>query len=393
MAEGLARRSRVPVWVVLLASCGTSRGPREDLADALTGASDGVPAVAVDASADGLTDTPSVTPIDAGAPPSDVSAAPPEVEEVRIPDAAAEASEASAASPDTPVHETGATDPLACTVDVASGWSTVPEASGAVRFPDGRLLVVADSGHFGKALWILPDGRELPVTLPLDGPRDAEGRPTDDDLEGLSLGPDGDLFGLTSAGWLRRWRRVGDTLELVGASTPLAPDEALACASRAVNCGPNYEGLCLRPGVVPIDAPRGDSPPANPNECVGFAASKARGELVCLVWVADLDDGPPRLRATALALPTGLPPDQLSDCAFPTERVGEAVLLAGNLYAGSGLWWFSPASGALTPTGVTGPPNQEAIVATGRARWRAFGDLQSLSPNSPWLDFACGDGS
>jgi hypothetical protein len=285
----------------------------------------------------------------------------------------------------------------ACEEADASGWLGLPEASGAVRFPDGALLVVADSGLHGEARWVRPDGTEAAVRLPLDGPRGAGDLPTDDDLEGLSRGPDGDLFGITSAGWMRRWRRVGEAFEQVGEAWPLSPEETLACASRAVNCGPNYEGLCLRPraasppssgGTMGAGAGRADGGTAD--ACLGFAASKARGALVCLV-----EDARGLLVASGLELPTGLPADQLSDCAFPeaSDAVGPSwLLLAGNLHASSGLWWFDPARGpeSLQATGVNGPPNQEAVVALGAGRWRTFGDLQGFSPTSPWLDLRCG---
>lgn len=380
-----ARRISRLGCLAFIAGCGTSQAAPDAAAPA--------PDAAV-APADATAPAPdAVVPADVTVAPADVDrpapdATPPETD-------APDASTPEADAPEGAGDVTGGADVTdapdsgvsRCEVTAEGGWSTIPEASGAVRFPDGRLLVVADSGHHGRALWIGPDGVETPLTLPLDGPRDAEGRPTDDDLEGLSLGPAGDLFGLTSAGWLRRWRRVGDGFELVGASTPISDSEALACASRAVNCGPNFEGLCLRPGP---DATPPPVAPVEPSGCAGFAASKARSELVCLAWTADPAGGPPRLLASGLVIPTGVPADHLSDCAFPSAPEGAgALMLAGNLYAGSELWWFEPASRSLSSTGLTGPANQEAVTSTGPGRWRAFGDLQSLSPASPWTDLIC----
>ena len=43
----------------------------------------------------------------------------------------------------------------------------------------------------------------------------------------------------------------------------------MVCPGKKVNCGRNYEGLCLAP------APR--SP-----DCIGFAASRADGHAYCL---------------------------------------------------------------------------------------------------------------
>ena len=357
----MARTPLTLLWALLVAACGAPQR------------------------ADGalVPDAPPANSADVGVKP-DVPVAP-APDAAAAPDAASERADAASAGPEVtePPEDASGPGPGRCVQAVDSGWHGIPEASGAVRFPDGRLLVVADSGHHGRALWTGPDGVETAVTLPLDGPRDAEGRPSDDDLEGLSLGPDGDLFGITSAGWLRRWRRDGEAFVQLGASAPIAVDERLACASRGVNCGPNYEGLCLRPA----------SPAATASglaACAGFAASKARGELVCLAFAAPRDGEAPRLVATGLVVPTGIPADQLADCAFPPAEAGvDGVLLAGNLYAGSELWWFDLASQTLGPAGASGPPNQEAVAFLEGGRWRAWGDLQSLAPNSPWQDLTC----
>jgi hypothetical protein len=92
-----------------------------------------------------------------------------------------------------------------------------------------------------------------------------------DDLEGLSVLGD-DVYAITSSGWMRRWRRVADDWELTLADPayPLGGDD-LVCAGRGVNCGKNYEGLCLRHDQVAD------------GECAGFAAAKADGNLYCLV--------------------------------------------------------------------------------------------------------------
>ncbi|MBK9034418.1 MAG: hypothetical protein IPL61_24650 [Myxococcales bacterium] len=133
----------------------------------------------------------------------------------------------------------------------------VPEASGAAWLAGpGRLLVVADSGHDGEYIEVDAAGAiEARGQLPLGT--------AGDDLEGLAL--DGDrVWGLTSAGWLRAWRRTdaGYTLEV-----SYALDDA--CPPTSVNCGANFEGLCLAP------RPLADG-------CDGYAASKQAGRLVCL---------------------------------------------------------------------------------------------------------------
>ena len=52
------------------------------------------------------------------------------------------------------------------------------------------------------------------------------------------------------------------------------PDDE--CTVDAVNCGNNYEGLCLEPAAT-----------AALGGCAGYAASKATGDLVCLVADGD----------------------------------------------------------------------------------------------------------
>ncbi len=137
-------------------------------------------------------------------------------------------------------------------------------------------MVVADSGHDGEYLVIDDaDGRVLDSgKLPL-------GAAGGDDLEGLTS--DGDrIWAITSSGWLRAWRaRPTGGFELVVAAYRV--DDEDPCPVDAVNCGLNYEGLCLAPAVVPAAALGG---------CRGFAAAKATGDLVCLVadgdrWRAD----------------------------------------------------------------------------------------------------------
>ena len=133
----------------------------------------------------------------------------------------------------------------------------VPEASGAAWLPDAqRLLVVADSGHDGTYVEVDAAGAIVGRgRLPLGD--------AGDDVEGLAR--DGDqVWGLTSSGWMMAWRRAGDGYGLTAA---FALDDT--CGRTTVNCGANYEGLCLAP------RPLADG-------CDGYAAAKATGELVCL---------------------------------------------------------------------------------------------------------------
>ena len=133
----------------------------------------------------------------------------------------------------------------------------VPEASGAAWLPDrARLLVVSDSGNDGAYVEVDAAGEvQARGRLPLGT--------SGDDVEGLAL--DGDrIWGLTSSGQLLAWQRSADGYTLVDGG----PLDA-TCGPTTVNCGANYEGLCLSP------TPLADG-------CDGYAAAKATGALVCL---------------------------------------------------------------------------------------------------------------
>lgn|GEM_PF-1445286 len=270
---------------------------------------------------------------------------------------------------------------LGCRGTSQDGWLPLPEASGALRFPDGDSLIVSDSGNDGFAVLLGADGVMKTVRLPLDGPTNAQtGAHTDDDLEGLDLGLGGKIYALTSAGWVRSWTRAGIAFTLDGASYPISDDETFACATRAVNCGPNYEGLCLRSGA---------SAPTAVGSCDGYAASKARGELVCLRW----DDAGRLAVVPEKTITLGLEVDVLSDCAFLPRAEGQeadVILLAGNLFSGSAVWLWREADGTLLPTPIAGAANQEALLDRGAGGFWSLGDLQNFSEESPWLSFECG---
>ncbi len=145
----------------------------------------------------------------------------------------------------------------------------VPEASAAVWLSGAEsggadvVLVVADSGHDGK--YVEVDAKDGHVVrhgkLPL-------GSGASDDLEGLAT--DGvRLWGITSAGWVRAWVRNGDRFRLVLGPYPIEAHHT--CKRDGVNCGHDFEGLCLRPAGKP-DA----------QGCVGFAAARAEGALFCV---------------------------------------------------------------------------------------------------------------
>ena len=150
--------------------------------------------------------------------------------------------------------------PFAEAVDLA-------EASGAVYVPGAVpfLLAVGDSGTSGayaeldaESGTLLGRGR-----LPLD-----EG--ASDDLEGLArIGTV--FYALTSSGRVRHYERTAEGYRQLRPAYPIGSGKHVCRDPLAINCGPNYEGLCLDPAAAPGP------------ECAGFAASKADGHLYCLV--------------------------------------------------------------------------------------------------------------
>jgi hypothetical protein len=224
--------------------------------------------------------------------------------------------------------------PLDCTPLPFAESSPVPEASGAAWLViDGKLalVVISDSGNDGAYAIVDPDDGKTREEgkLPLDG--------RDDDLEGVAT-RDGKLYGVTSPGWMRVWKRVEHGFELVDGPYPLGPvdlpdkrsklgadppeGDGMVCSQRASNCGRNYEGLCI--------SPDGKS---------AFVAAKADGHLYALVekdgkYVADHG------KAIAIARP-----GVIADCAFSDDGslfVGSNLFDAGRIYRVTG--WQDPAT-------------------------------------------------
>jgi hypothetical protein len=252
----------------------------------------------------------------------------------------------------------------------------VPEASAAAEvelLPGVRgLLVVSDSGRKGAAvLWEMPGGPPRSLDLPLDGA-------ASDDLEGIAwvagAGPAGQgaLYTLTSSGAVRRFVPDGrGALRRDQDAYPLGPSPQACLNLHDVNCGRNYEGLCLRP--------RGTSA-----RCAGYAASRKSSELECLVWDGD------RLVADALwpplALPS-IPPGALSDCAFGAEAgpARATLLVTTNVHGGSTSYRVTEPSGALTPLDVAGTLSNEAIAVDRDGALYQLADLdREPSPASRW---------
>jgi hypothetical protein len=255
----------------------------------------------------------------------------------------------------------------------------IAEASGATLLSiDGhdRLLVVGDSGTHGAYLLLDPeDGTVLERgALPL-------GEGAGDDLEGVAV--EGDrIVGVTSAGWLRAWRRVAGGFALIDGPYPVAkvdprlparpklgglgatPTDSMACAAHGVNCGKNYEGLCLTPGDGP---------------CAGWLAAKADGHLWCLARDGD------RLRADRTHSIAVTTPDVLSGCAH--EPASDALWLATNGFDGAVYrvtGWRVPAEARVERIELPGGLFPEAIAVRGEVIWR-FDDLsQPPSPAGRW---------
>lgn len=242
----------------------------------------------------------------------------------------------------------------------------IPEASGAVWLElDGvlSLLVVADSGHDGE--YVLVDAKTGAVRerghLPLGSPGD--------DLEGLAVRGD-KLWGLTSSGWLRAWVRRGQGFELVAGPTAIGPlgqhgqhgakKHAMSCEPTRVNCGRNFEGLCLE------RAPRRQ----DRNACVGMAASKADGKLYCVI---ERGEGLEIDGSRHLDLTGG---HKLGDCAIEGEVlwVGSNMLELNQVRRVVG--WRTPETAMVEELGTLGAGSGEVIAVFGTDVYR-LSDLQN----------------
>jgi outer membrane protein assembly factor BamB len=254
-------------------------------------------------------------------------------------------------------------DPPACEPLPFALSTPVPEASGAAWLEiDGKpeLVVVSDSGNHG-AYGIVDPGTGATIetgTLPLSSE-------ASDDIEGLAA-RGGEIYGLTSSGWIRVWRRRTRGFDLVGKPYPLGPvdlpdrknndrppkTDGMVCSGPAVNCGRNYEGLCL------ARAPHSAA-------CIGFAASKADGHLYCLT------EGAGKLvvhRDRSIAVSR---PGTLADCAFgddDTLWVGNNLFDLGNVYRVA--HWDDPAHATVAPVGALAIGFPETIAARGDVVYR-----------------------
>lgn len=223
----------------------------------------------------------------------------------------------------------------------------VREASGAVWVPasyglPAHVVVVGDSGTKGAFAVVDAEQGQLlgRGNLPL-------GEGVSDDIEGLARA--GETYhALTSNGRVRSYRRSGAlAFELLGAPYPLHPELVCPSPTRS-NCGYDFEGLCLAPT------------PAPGNGCDGYAASRARGTLVCVAIRPDGTLAGEPGRSLALA-----PPMVLAGCAVAPE--GDLLYAGLNGFAGNAVIrvrdWRDPATARVEPLGPAGTGFCEAVAA------------------------------
>ena len=251
-----------------------------------------------------------------------------------------------------------------CTRQAFASPLPLAEASGAtyLAHPETPVLLVAgDSGTGGAFLELDPATGAVLASgrLPL-------GRGASDDLEGLTAIGD-TIYGITSSGWMRHWRRhparpAARRYELVRGPYPVAKpgrdDAGLVCASaREVNCGRNYEGLCLR------------DPPDPAAACAGFAVSKADGALYCLTLERD-----GAVRAHAEDPIVVAPPETLTGCDFAPaaarargrDQAADLVWVGSNAFGANRVFtvsgWQAPASARVALVGMLGMGFGEALA-------------------------------
>jgi hypothetical protein len=225
---------------------------------------------------------------------------------------------------------------------------SVPEASGSDYFTvDGkpRILVISDSGNHGAWIEIDPDSGATLATgnLPLDGK-------ASDDLEGLAI-TGGIAYAITSSGFVREFARAGDQWVLQRKAYPVGPGgdaaTAMTCANpRAVNCGRNWEGLCL-------------ADPAPADGCAGYGVAKDDGDLVCMTLGADGKLAADPARKLHLA-DAGV----LAGCEIAPD--GEKMWVGANMFGANTVWsitdWRDPARAHVDHVGDFGPGFCESIA-------------------------------
>jgi hypothetical protein len=226
----------------------------------------------------------------------------------------------------------------------------VPEASAAAWWKlDGKdvLVAVGDSGQHGAYGVIDPDtgatGEQGALPLGDAG----------DDLEGLSALGDR-LYGLTSAGWMRVWKRDGDAFALVDGPYAIG-DGKMICDKQRSNCARDYEGLCLRP-----------KPAAGASACAGYAASRTDGALYCLTQAEQGYRVDPA-RKISIVAHKGV----VADCTY--DDAG-ALWVGNNLFGNAQIYRVDgdaePEHAKVVPIAQIGLGFPEVVAVRGDVIWR-----------------------
>ncbi|HEX8795560.1 MAG TPA: hypothetical protein VF765_31640 [Polyangiaceae bacterium] len=256
-----------------------------------------------------------------------------------------------------------------------SPWN-VPEASGAAEVELRRgakeILVISDSGRHGAAMVWSAAGGMRALTLAVD---DA----ASDDFEGVTWMAPGRLYTLTSSGAVRTYvpdgsggLRAEGPAYAIGAPPLSCPD------LHGINCGKNYEGLCLRASGAS-------------GRCAGYAASKRETALYCVERDASgrlsIDASKPALHLDLARITSR--EGVLSDCAFGAEG-GPAqgvLLVTTNVFGGSSTYVVDEATGRATQLDMVTTPSNEAIAVDHEGAFYAF--MDDNGDKSLALRFTC----
>jgi hypothetical protein len=228
----------------------------------------------------------------------------------------------------------------------------LPEASAAAEVvgPSGaRELLVVSDGHKKIYGWRLPAGPGRAFELDLD-------ERASKDIEGMAF-HEGKLYTLTSSGGVRVFvPEEGGVLRRIGDAARIGPPPASCEDLTDKQCGPNYEGLCLRSGAGP---------------CAGYAASKAENALYCVRFEGD------RLVVDRThVLPINVPRRALSDCAFGPagSPAVDRLFITTNSKGHSQSFVVDERTGALSVWPATGTTSNEAIAIDREGFFYAFAD-------------------
>ena len=172
---------------------------------------------------------------------------------------------------------------------------------------------------------------------------------------------------------MRAWTRsaAGSGFDLVDGPYALGPvdlpdksshdrppkTDGMVCGAHGMNCGRNYEGLCLPAHTAATDP------------CAGFAVAKADGHLYCLV-ADDSDSKRFAVRRTP-ALELGKP-GALADCAFAAGA--DDLYVAANAFGGNEVsrvaGWRDLATAHLESLGPIGFGFDEGVAVRGDVVYR-----------------------